>query len=275
MAGTIAGSPSYASVMAHIDLSSSAAARARLAASLADSFGARIIGVAAEQMLMPIVGEAGMGADWESRRVAEDLEAAHGTFLKAVGSRNNVEWRACVGAPDAHLVAQARCADIVVVGRRASYDHGDPSLGVSPGYVVMECGRPVLVAPPGVESLSTRAVVVAWKDTREARRAVYDALPLLVRAEEVVVVAATSSFRDAGAEDVAAWLGRHGANSRPLVSASGEASVAEELLDIADDLGAGLVVSGAYGHSRTREWIFGGATRDLLESTPIPLLLSH
>ncbi|MFC7054251.1 universal stress protein [Hansschlegelia quercus] len=275
MTRPIAGSPSYASVMAHFDLSPYAAQRGRLAASLADMFGARMIGVAAEQIIMQITGETGYGADDERQRVERNLESAHGTFLDVVGSRNDVEWRACVHAPDRHVVEQARGADIVVVGRRASYDHGDPALGVSPGYVVMECGRPVLVVPPETETLSTKSVVVGWKDTREARRAVFDALPLLVRAGEVVVVAATSSFRDEGAEDVAAWLARHGANSRPLVRAGELSSVAEELLDVADDLGAGLVVSGAYGHSRTREWIFGGATRDLLETASIPLLLSH
>ncbi|MFD1702940.1 universal stress protein [Methylopila henanensis] len=268
-----AAAPSYASVLAHFDLSPYAAPRGRLAASLADMFGARLTGVAAEQALL--LYDDGLGAEAERRRVERDLELARQTFLDVAGSRNDLEWRSGFLAPDRHVVEQARAADIVVVGRRASYDQIDPMLGVSPGYVVMECGRPVLVAPPEVDDLSIRAVVVAWKDTREARRAVYDALPLLVRAGEVVVVAATPSFRDEGAEDVAAWLGRHGANSRPLVRAGELSSVAEELLDVADDLRAGLIVSGAYGHSRTREWMFGGVTKDLLETAPVPLLLSH
>ncbi|MDR4307148.1 universal stress protein [Chelatococcus sambhunathii] len=270
-----ASSPSYASVMVHFDLSPYAPQRGRLAVSLADTFGARLIGVAAEQIIAEAAGQAGYGADEETRRVSRNLEAAHQSYIDVIDSRNDAEWRARITAPDRYLVEQARSADIVVVGRRASYDQVDPWLGVSPGYVALECGRPVLVVPPETESLSPRAVVIAWKDTRESRRAVYDALPLLTRAGEVVVVSAGSAFRDESAEDVSAWLARHGANSRPLVSASGMSSVAEELLDIAADVGAGLLVSGAYGHSRTREWIFGGVTRDLLETASIPLLLSH
>lgn len=275
MTRSTAVAPAYASVMAHFDLSPYAAQRGRLAASLADMFGARLMGVAAEQTMLLYAGGEAVVADEESRRAERNLELARQTFLDVAGSRNDVEWRSGFHAPDRHVVEQARGADIVVVGRRASYDQVDLTRGVSPGYVVMECGRPVLVVPPETDDLSIKAVVVAWKDTREARRAVYDALPLLVRAGEVVVVAATPSFRDEGAEDVAAWLGRHGANSRPLVRAGELSSAAEELLDVADDLRAGLIVSGAYGHSRTREWMFGGVTRDLLETAPVPLLLSH
>jgi nucleotide-binding universal stress UspA family protein len=275
MTRPIAGSPSYASVMAHFDLSPNARSRGRLAVSLADMFGARLIGVAAEQMILQPADDGGFGVEAESRRVERDLESARRVFLDVVGARNDVEWRGCVHAPDSYLIEQARCADIVVLGRQSSADRGDLMLGVSPGSVVMECGRPILIAPPDTETLSTATVVVAWKDTREARRAIHDALPLLVGAGEVVVVAATTSFRDEGAEDVAAWLARHGANTRPLVKEGELSSVAETLLDVADELGAGLIVSGAYGHSRTREWMFGGVTRDLLEMASIPLLLSH
>ena len=269
-----ASAPRYASIMAHVDLSPYSLQRANFAARLADRFQARLIGVASRQ-IVGSAADAGYVAEADSRRVEQDLEATRRIFFDAAGSRNDVEWRAALSAPDRYLPEQARCADIVVVGRQATYDQRDPALGVSPGDVVMECGRPLLVVPPEIDHLSIDTVVVAWKDTREARRAVNDALPLLVQAKEVVVVTATSSFTNESVEDVAAWLVRHGTNSRPLVSASGLASVAEEILDIATDLGAGLIVSGAYGHSRTREWFFGGATRDLLETASVPLLLSH
>lgn len=266
--------PRYASVMVHVDLLPYSLQRVALAAGLADRFEARLIGVASRQ-LIGSAAEGGYVAEADSRRAERDLEAARRSFFDAAGSRNDVQWRAALDAPDRYLPEQARCADIVVVGRQATYDPRDPALGVLPGAVVMECGRPLLIVPPEIDHLSIGTIVVAWKDTREARRAVNDALPLLVQANEVVVVTATSSFTNESVEDVAAWLVRHGANSRPLVSASGRPSVAEEVLDVATDLGAGLIVSGAYGHSRTREWFFGGATRDLLETAPIPLLLSH
>jgi nucleotide-binding universal stress UspA family protein len=270
----------YASIIAHFDLGPWAEARGKLAMSLADSFGAHFIGVAAEQMLAPVYAE-GMAnvtldvADDERHRISGDLAAARKTFDSIVGSRNDVEWRTAAAQPDRFLIEQARAADLVVVGRRATYDEADPSLGVRPGLVAMECGRPVLIVPPEKDHLSARAVVVAWKDTRESRRAVRDALPILKRADQVLVVTASSSLRDESAEDVSDWLRRHGVQSRPSVRSGDIPSTAEELLDVAADIGADLIVSGAYGHSRTREWFFGGATRDLLESSRACLLMSH
>lgn len=270
----------YAAVMAHFDLNPWAEARGRLAASLADEYGARLIGVAAEQILVPIYPETALAmtedvGEKEARRTSRDLAAAKRSFDAAVGSRNDVEWRSAFAQPDRFVIEQARAADIVIVGRTATYDERDPSLGVSPALLAMECGRPVLVVPPEKDHLAARKVVVAWKDTREARRAVRDALPILKRASEVVVMTVSKSFRDESAEDVCAWLTRHGVSCRPSVHAGDVASIATELLDLASDVGSDLIVSGAYGHSRMREWFFGGATRDLLETSEACLLMSH
>ncbi|MFD1332802.1 universal stress protein [Methylopila musalis] len=274
------GIPGLASVLVHMDLGPYAPSRAKLALALSDRFGARLTGAAAQAMLTPVYGDMTpnvtvFAADEERRRVEEDIAAAKRAFDQATGGRNDVRWTSDMADPDRHIVKQARSADLIVLGRRATYDVADPALGVSPGYVALEAGRPILVVPPEREELLARRVVVAWKDTREARRAVRDALPILKAADEVLVVAAGESLRDEGAEDVADHLRLHKVDARPMLRAGETNSIAQELLDVASDFGADLIVSGAYGHSRTREWFFGGATRDLLETSGVCLLMSH
>lgn len=273
-------SASYASLLVHFDLSPYAASRGQLATWLADRFQAHLIGIAAEKLLTPVYSDmtsnlSSFSEGDENERVHQDLEAARKAFFGVVTTRNNVEWRSANDDPELFLLEQSRAADLIVLGRRASYDDGDPRLGVSPGDVVMGCGRPVLVVPPETEELSAKVVVVAWKDTREARRAVSDAMPFLKEAEEVFVVTADKADRARSAEDVANYLARHGVNCRPVIRCGQTASIAEEILETAREMRADLIVAGAYGHSRTREWIFGGATRDLLETTNVCLMLSH
>jgi nucleotide-binding universal stress UspA family protein len=132
------------------------------------------------------------------------------------------------------------------------------------------------VVPPGVTSLAAKRIAVAWKDTREARRAIQDALPFVQKAETVAVV----EFCESGEaprrlEDVLQYLGRHGVSPayervRPI-----DVTVTNALLHFVQDEGIDLVVGGGYGHTRLGEWIFGGVTRDLLTNGPVCCLLSH
>jgi nucleotide-binding universal stress UspA family protein len=163
------------------------------------------------------------------------------------------------------MLQQARAADLLVVGARAE-TMVDPGVAVDPGDLLMQAGRPLIVVPPSVQWLDLRSVLVAWKDVREARRAVLDALPILAAAKEVVI--AEIPERDSRAEalshvtDVAAWLRGHGIVASTVVPET-TAGVTEQLEKIAADIGAGAVVAGAYGHSRLREWILSGVTRHL------------
>lgn len=271
---------SFASILVHFDLTPQSKSRGRLAMGIAADFGSHLIGVAAEQMLAPIYTDMTPNVsvtlmDDERARVESDLAAARASFVSIVGAGNNVEWRSDISDPRRFLAEQARAADLVVVGRKAGGDPRDGGLGVSPGAAAMECGRPILVAPPKIDRLSAKRVVVAWKDTREARRAIRDSMPFLQRAEEVLVVSATLELRDRGAEDVVSYLGRHGVTARSVVRAGEISSIAGEVLEVAREAEAGLIVSGAYGHSRTREWIFGGVTHDLLQHSNVCLLMSH
>ena len=144
--------------------------------------------------------------------------------------------------------------------------------------LVLRAGRPVLVVGAAVDKLDLRSVVVGWKDTREARRALEDALPLLKLADRVTVVEITSGEDVPKArpriEDVAVWLAKHGvAASARVVASLGDDTA--QLSSIAAELDAGLVVGGAYGHTRLREWVLGGVTRNLLLRPARTSFLSH
>ena len=133
----------------------------------------------------------------------------------------------------------------------------------------------MLVVPPHVTKLEASRVVVAWKNTREARRAVRDALPLLKRADEVFVTTVDEDDEGQGADDVVDLLERHGVKAATNHVLLPERPAVAELLDVVRGTDAGLIVAGAYGYSRFRERIFGGATRDLLRLTPVCCLMSH
>ena len=163
-------------------------------------------------------------------------------------------------------------ADLLVIGAQRN------GLGnLDPGDLVMQVGRPVLVVPPQVKSLELKLAMVCWKDTREARRAVSDALPLLQKTQQVAVVEVIpdESGRDAAhgrVDDVIAWLKRHGIEAFARVFQCPERDDPMEKLF---QYGADLIVAGAYGHARLREWAFGGFTHDLLRRSPLCSLLAH
>jgi len=171
-----------------------------------------------------------------------------------------------------------RAADLLVTAAEEGGSLFDRSRQVNVADLVLRAGRPVLVVGSTVDALDLRSVVIAWKDTREARRAVEDALPLLMLSDRVIVAEVASGEELAGArvrtKDVAAWLARHGvtASARTVTAANEEAA---ELWKLAKELDAGLLVGGAYGHTRLHEWVLGGVTRDLLLQPARCSLVSH
>jgi nucleotide-binding universal stress UspA family protein len=191
----------------------------------------------------------------------------------------SLEWRSAQALPVPYVLQQARRADILVVGAR-SETLVDPCAAADPSALLMQAGRPIIVVPPALEWLDFRSVVVAWKDVREARRAVFDALPILARAQDVTVVEIPEQGGAARADalqsvaDVASWLLGHGIIASTVVPDSA-AGVTEQLNRISADVGAGAVIAGAYGHSRLSEWILGGVTRQLVNPSNRCSLLSH
>jgi nucleotide-binding universal stress UspA family protein len=275
----------YATVMVSLALDQPNDSRLQVAGELAERFEADIVGVAAAQFAPPLYftdGAAAQGLieqeEASIRRRLADLEARFRAATRNRGAR--AEWRSAMDFPSRFILAQARCADLVVSGGQ-SPAFSDAFALASPKDLVMQAGRPLLVVPDRVNWLDLRSVLVAWKDTPEARRAVADALPLLRKARDVAIVEIPEQGDDrsaamAGVADVAAWLARHGVTATARVpEAAGNKTAALQLEKVAGDVGAGLIVAGAYGHSRFRELILGGVTEYLVTQSARCVLLSH
>jgi nucleotide-binding universal stress UspA family protein len=261
----------YKTVMVGLALDRSNDASLRVAGDLAERFGARVVGVAAADLRPPMYFADGDFAqkllDEEMTATQKRLSELEAEFRAAVEKRvTSLEWRSARALPVPYMLQQARAADIIVVGARAE-TMVDPSAAPDPSDLVMQAGRPLIVVPPAVQWLDLRSILVAWKDVREARRAVFDALPILAAAKEVTIAEIPEqgghrSDAVSHVADVAAWLRSHGIVANTVVPEKAY-DAAEQLETIAADVGAGTVIAGAYGHSRFREWVLSGVTRHL------------
>jgi nucleotide-binding universal stress UspA family protein len=275
---------SYATLMLHLELGRNNAALLSLAADLAERFQAGVIGLSACQPAAIVAGDGyidGALIDAECKELERETERVEAEFRAALQGRlaGELSWRSTRDfAPLVDYIAhQARAADLIITGA-VKGDLFDASRAVDTGSLVMQAGRPVLVMPTNGVPLTYSHALVAWTDSREARRAVADALPLLARMAKVTVVeiAAEADMGDARERvaDVVAWLAGHRITATALVSPSIKDD-AEALYTLAQDQGADLIVAGAYGHGRLREWVLGGVTRDLLLRADRCTLLSH
>lgn len=272
-----------ATVMVSLALGRSNEAALAIAGDLAEKFGARAIGIAAAEFSPPLYYTSGEAAEQLVERTENEIRsqlAELERLFRAAMTRRSaaVEWRSALTLPADFVAAQARAADVIVSGRAGKtltdpFDHADPD------DLVMLAGRPLLIVPAGATWLDLRRGVIAWKDTAEARRAVALALPLLKKIGDVTVVEIAENGDDrpqaeARVGDVTAWLQAHGISATAMVPEPG-GEAADRLERIAEELGAGIVVAGAYGHSRLREWVFGGVTRRLVSATERCALLSR
>ncbi|HLH97242.1 MAG TPA: universal stress protein [Xanthobacteraceae bacterium] len=255
----------------------------RLAADLARRFNAALIGISAWAPSPAFSGDIALiepVPDVADLRTLEEVLKGRGEAFYALAktAAGAVEWRSALELPTEFVAREARAADLLIVGAGRHAIMRDPYRAVDPGALLLRAGRPVLLVPPEAAALSGRHIAAAWKDTKEARRAIVDALPLLARAETVTVVEFCDDRDEAAAqahlEDVKRFLARH------EISAAARAiridvSVTSSLWRLVQDDRVDLIVAGGYGHSRLGEWIFGGLTRDLLLKSPVPCLLSH
>ena len=274
----------YKTLMVHLDLNGDNEGVLKITGDLAERFGARVIGIAAAQPILPLYDEGVVMADVATEHrheVDKEIAACRSQFLQAFEGRfKKIEWRSNVTFESLadYIAEEARCADLIVTGKDVGASLMDNSRRVNIGDLAIKAGRPILIVPQGISALPLRHAVVAWKDTREARRAVSDALPLLEVAGHAGVLEVTSEVDREDAKvrvrDVARWLEKHGvvATARAIETQSGEAQYLHaELLSQKCD----LLVAGAYGHNRLGEWIFGGVTQDLLLDPDFCVLLSH
>jgi nucleotide-binding universal stress UspA family protein len=268
---------SYKSIIANLAVDAPAAAIVKVGIELAERFGAHLIGLAAADVPPLVATGEGMVYEGEVMQIQRTeiekrLAELRAEFESLIPTSITSEWGQAVCSPTRFLSVFARAADLVVTG--ASGD--DVFRAADVGSLALGIGRPVLVIGNNVEHLRANTVLVAWKDTREARRAVADALPFLAKANEVVVATIASngdgSVRDSLA-DVAVYLEHHGITAQTKLII-GEVD-GEQLLTFARSIHADMIVSGAYGHSRLREWAFGGVTRTLIEESSINRFLSY
>lgn len=272
----------YAVFLAAIDLDMPLRGVLAATARLAGLFDARVIGATAGQCsIAPFFAEGAVAEKYLAESQAElhaHFRKIEQEFRKAhAGLSDRIEWHCAERLPDGYLTAAARSADCLVVARPSP--HASRMRGPDVANLIMQAGRPVLVVSPDEPRFSLDRVLVAWKDTREARRAVSDALPILARAKDVHVLAfqepeANEVSTLAGADDVVNWLSRHGIRAVAIARPS-YGSVGKAVDESASELGADLIVAGAYGHSRFMEWLLGGVTQHLLWRTKANIFFSY
>lgn len=264
----------YRTILVNLDIDRPVKPITNAAVDLASQVGARLIGLCAAQPLVsPLAMQASSyAATSTAQQMYKDLEdrmkQVHHEFRTVAAGRVELEWREETKAPTEAIVEFARAADLIVMAAADGAHSGDSHRTVDPASVALRAGRPAVVVGSAANAIPANKVVVCWKDTREARRAVADAIPLLSLATDVTVISVSAEpdawLRQSNA-DVVSYLARHNVRARSLISKSADETIG--LLQYLDQSGADLIVSGAYGHSRLREWVFGGITRFLLDES--------
>lgn len=276
-------------LLVHLDGSERTAQRLDFAAALAARHDAHLIGLHAVEATLPIAlsGELGGAALGELVQRMHEEAAASARRTRAIfedklrrdGLRG--EWRESETRPVEAVTLHARYADMAVLGQSGPGSM-DPSLDAAIlESALFQSGRPVLMVPyAGTFEAAPENVLVAWDGGREATRAVHDAMPLLRAAREVKVLAINphhgiGGHGDVPAADIALHLARHGVKAIAEHVVTDEVRESDALLNEAANSGIGLIVMGAYGHSRLRQLILGGVTRGILARMTVPVLMSH
>ena len=281
----------FKDILVSVDTAGTVRGRIELAAALAERFNAHLVGL--QTSISPDEPQTRGYFEYFNR----SLDAFHEQFVERmraeaaatralfeeIAARHSVsaEWRQASGYPSQAAALHGRYVDLIVLGQPDPGYVQAPLFQPSPGEVALAVGRPLLVVPyAGTWTAIGRRVLIGWNASREATRAVNDALPLLVAAETVTVLAidtshGAQSHGDVPGADIAQHLARHGVKATVQSTVSGDIGVGDALLSWVSDVGADLLVMGAYGHSRDRELVFGGATRTVLESMTVPVLMAH
>jgi len=280
---------SYKDLLVVLDSETPSRGRIALAAALAERFAAHLIG------LYPLpLPEAPRHFGYyepalldpffrEMREKSQELsEQEREAFEHAASLRGlSAEWRVVAAGAESDAALHARYVDLTILGQ-LDPDRADAELiRPRPELVTLASGRPILVIPyAGHFETVGRRVLIGWNATREATRAVNDAMPLLMESDIVTVLTIDArEGPDAHGElpgaDISLHLARHGVKATIERTVSAGIPAGDVLLSRAADLGADLLVIGAYGHSRVRELLLGGATRSILQSMTVPVLMSH
>jgi len=269
------------SILVNVDLDTANSTVLRYAINLAQQMDAELIGVAADDPSLAMIGLDGgvAAADFyamERTEIEKHLAAAEAQFRALVPPSLKSQWRAYLAPEVQSVIDTARVADLIVTGATKSPTFQEQRR-VDLAQLILGAGRPVLDVAQNATAFACDKIVIGWKDTREARRAVADAVPFLQRAKHVLAVTVGEGDRAAergSLDDLLAWLARHGVTASADLIENKEGFV-DVLESTSRTYQADLVVSGAYGHSRMREWLFGGMTRNLLQANTLNRLFSN
>ncbi len=275
----------YRDILVHLEGTDADGPRARFAAKLAVQHDALLIGlhVTPPWSLPPYMAmavDAGL-VEAQQAQLKAQADAAGEHFKAAVDAEGaRAEWRSVDGDPARETCRHARYCDLTVTGQADPEDIASADSLVIES-LLLDSGRPLLIVPfIGIQRPALSTVLVAWNGSREATRAVNDALPLLAMADRVDVLVCGPDKSEAAtagipAADIAQHLARHRVNAVAQHLPAEDLSVGDALLSRADDLGSELLVMGGYGHSRIRELLLGGVTRHILKHMTIPVLMAH
>lgn len=269
-------------VLVHVDASPSGKERLDYAFALASRHAAHLTGL---HVLAPVDVPPYFRPSAVEREAAilergakRDAAAAKALFEEMSASRSgSVQWRSLKGNMRRQLCEQAACADLVVLGQYEA--EGTPER--HPLYlaeeVVLGCGRPVLVLPDRLNgAVQMKRALVGWDGSREAVRAVHDAIPLLLKAgAQVELLVADEHGGSAPTTDLIDHLGRHGIAVDPARQLHTRTAAGDALLQRLAAREFDLLVMGAYGRPVWLEYLFGGTTRSALMRAPTPVLVSH
>jgi nucleotide-binding universal stress UspA family protein len=276
----------YKTILVHVDDSPQWPDRFEVAAKLAADFGAHLVGICVlRRPELPGYVRSAEIAEMiaqRSRDAEARVKASRDMLLQRLASQGlSGECRVVEGEPEDLAAVHGRYADLLIISQ---IDPGAPradEIMRDIQSVIFAAGRPILLVPyiGRIKTLGTN-VLVAWNASREATRAVTDALPLLKRAAKVTVMvvrprADAKAHGDIPGADIAAYLARHGVKVEVSAEEGEGIEVGELMLSRVADLNIDLIVMGAYSHSRLRELILGGATRTILGSMTVPVLMSH
>ena len=274
---------SFQTIMVHLQLGHSNAAVLQAAKHIAQSCNATVIGVAVGQQTLMIYGQSYNLVDFFDREQAmleQKIDAEEALFRAAFKDHAKpVKWLSTVTMEPAvdYVVAHASSVDLIITGATLSDFYEGPNYA-NAGGIVMQSGRPVLAVPVNAQTFKLDNMLVGWKESREARRAIADAIPLLKLATQVTVFEIVAKDHKEGAakrlNDVVIWLNSHGVAAKAVISTATDTDAAQ-FISIAKKHHADIVILGAYGHSRFREWVLGGITNELLQNAQFNAFLSH
>lgn len=277
----------YKSILVHVDADRRSSARVDFAARFALSWGAHLTGLhVMAPVRIPSAVRAELGDDFIRQQyqnqtaMVDRLAAGFEDAMRRHGLVGH-EWRAVQGDVPEVAALHARYADLLIVGQRDPDEDLGSVGGEFPEVVALAAGRPLLVLPyAGSFEPVFKHAVVCWKPSREATRAVTDALPILQRCEKVSVLSVNprvgaSGHGEVPGADLALYLARHKVKAEVAAQSGVQIEAGEFILSRTADLSADLLVMGAYGHARMREIVFGGVTRTIMQHMTVPVLMSH